>query len=299
MKRLIITLGCLLLTIGGFLGTAASAQSYLDRNASPTDIKRALQGTRSISRRAPTSAPAPRRSAGASAGTPTGSGKTAVRRAAAGAAVATGAVAAQPLPPSEGDLEEGPASFRIQFAFGSAELHPDAIPLLDKLGEALTSDDLRDWTFVVEGHTDATGDDQFNLSLSQQRADAVRDYLVAKHGIEAERLPTRGYGPSQPFDPDRPAAAINRRVTFAAPEGEADDAVASLTPASADAEPAEVEDVPAAAAAEPAADELVIDTFIETGPAPGEEPPPADAAPAAAPEEADPATPAEQTTGAS
>jgi OmpA-OmpF porin, OOP family len=291
MKRTTVMLGCLLLTTASCLGGNAVAQSYLDRGASPADVKRALQGTRSISRRPATSAPAPQRSAG----TPTGSGKTAVRRAAAGAAVATGAVAAQPLPPSEGDVAAGPASFRIQFAFGSAELRPEAIPLLDSLGEALMSDDLRDWTFVVEGHTDATGDEQFNLNLSQQRADAVRDYLVAKHGVDAERLPTRGYGPSQPFDPARPAAAINRRVTFAAPDGEADDAVASLSPAAADAEPAAVEaapDTPAAAtAAEPAADELVIDTFIETGPASGGEPAPADAAPTAEPEADDAAAP--------
>jgi OmpA-OmpF porin, OOP family len=318
VKRLILTLGCLLLSIGGSLGTAALAQSYLDRNASPADVKRALQGTRSITPRASTSAPAPRRAAGASARPATGSGKTAVRRAAAGAAAATGAVAARPLPPSEGDVEEGPASFRIQFAFGSAELRPEAIPLLDKLGEALMSDDLRDWTFVVEGHTDATGDEQFNLNLSQQRADAVRDYLVSKHGVDAERLPTRGYGPTQPFDPDRPAAAINRRVTFAAPAGEGDDAVVSLAPESAEAEPAVVEAAPAADAAadaaEPDAGELVIDTFIETAPeaaadappadaapasAPEDAAPPADAAPASAPAEADPATPAAQSAGAS
>jgi hypothetical protein len=122
------------------------------------------------------------------------------------------------LPASEGDIEVGPASFRIQFAFNSATLRREAIPLLDKLGEALTSEELQDWVFVVEGHTDAVGDERFNLMLSQRRAEAVRDYLVSKHGVQPARLPVQGFGESEPYDPDRPTAAVNRRVTFSDPE---------------------------------------------------------------------------------
>jgi len=224
MKRLIITLGCLLLTIGGFLGTAASAQSYLDRNASPTDIKRALQGTRSISRRAPTSAPAPRRSAGASAGTPTGSGKTAVRRAAAGAAVATGAVAAQPLPPSEGDLEEGPASLLAdvrQYLTLAARLYRETEAHYQVMASIS-----KDWARAALEALLCLDIVQVRMVRpdGKERAAAVLLPTHPLHLWRTERLSTLLRGLAQPFDPDRPAAAINRRVTFAAPEGEADDA---------------------------------------------------------------------------
>jgi hypothetical protein len=188
-------------------------------------------------------------------------------------------LAAPSLPSSEGDIEAGPASFRIQFALNSADLRREAIPLLDKLGEALTSEELNDWVFVVEGHTDASGGEQYNLELSQRRAEAVRDYLVSKHGIEPARLPVKGFGESKPYDPDRPSAAINRRVTFSAPESASDTVATSST-----APAGELQDAPTPESATregtsgmpvaesrsetPAAGSGDGDLVIETGPAP-------------------------------
>jgi len=66
---------------------------------------------------------------------------------------------------------------------------------------------------LIEGHTDNTGNADFNVKLSQQRADAVRSLLVAR-GVAPERIATRGHGPKYPIvENDTPAGRQqNRRV---------------------------------------------------------------------------------------
>lgn len=65
----------------------------------------------------------------------------------------------------------------------------------------------------IEGHTDDQGSDAYNMKLSQQRAQAVVDWLVGK-GVEVSRLEAKGYGESRPVaDNGRPdGRALNRRV---------------------------------------------------------------------------------------
>ena len=67
----------------------------------------------------------------------------------------------------------------------------------------------------IEGHTDNTGSDATNQKLSEQRAEAVKAYLVGK-GIAPERLTTVGYGASAPRGDNKTKAgkASNRRVEF-------------------------------------------------------------------------------------
>ena len=67
---------------------------------------------------------------------------------------------------------------------------------------------------TVEGHTDANGSDQYNEKLSQSRANAVRDMLVSKYGIAANRLTAKGYGESKPIASNETVdgSAQNRRV---------------------------------------------------------------------------------------
>jgi OOP family OmpA-OmpF porin len=67
----------------------------------------------------------------------------------------------------------------------------------------------------VQGHTDSKGSDQYNLDLSQKRANAVRDYLISK-GVDADRLTAKGLGESTPIATnDTPEGrAENRRVEF-------------------------------------------------------------------------------------
>ena len=104
-------------------------------------------------------------------------------------------------------------SLPVQFAFDSSEILPAARTQLDALAQGIKL--LAPGRIVtVEGHTDATGTPAYNLELSRNRARAVRDYLVREYGIDAARLKTVGYGPSQPIEDTDPYAAINRRVQF-------------------------------------------------------------------------------------
>ncbi|SEB09615.1 OmpA family protein [Variovorax sp. YR216] len=104
-------------------------------------------------------------------------------------------------------------SLPVRFAFDSAEILPAARTQLDALAKGIKL--LAPGSIVVvEGHTDAKGSPAYNLELSRNRARAVRDYLVHEHGIDAARLKTVGYGPSQPIEATDPYAAINRRVQF-------------------------------------------------------------------------------------
>jgi outer membrane protein OmpA-like peptidoglycan-associated protein len=97
------------------------------------------------------------------------------------------------------------------FDVGKTEMGPGAQRSIDKLAEFLKAYPKR--AVLVEGHTDNIGDEEFNVKLSQQRADAVRDRLVAK-GIAAQRIRTKGYGPKFPIVDNNTAAGRqqNRRV---------------------------------------------------------------------------------------
>lgn len=99
----------------------------------------------------------------------------------------------------------------VRFEFDSAALTPMAQAVLDNLASALTSD-LASYRFVLEGHTDAVGSDDYNLQLSQRRAQAVREYLHELYRIETGRLTAVGKGEQELLLPDEPAAAPNRRV---------------------------------------------------------------------------------------
>ncbi|GJE62710.1 OmpA family protein [Methylobacterium trifolii] len=99
---------------------------------------------------------------------------------------------------------------RINFDYNSATLTPPARANLDEFARALKDPQLSSSLFVVEGHTDGTGSDAFNLDLSMRRANAVVEYLKA-HGVGGPRLEAKGYGKLKPLVPD-PAASENRRV---------------------------------------------------------------------------------------
>lgn len=103
----------------------------------------------------------------------------------------------------------------VYFEFNSAQVTDRARDVLDRLGEALNSAELRPYRFLVAGHTDAVGDDESNLDLSYQRAEAVREYLAAVHGIPRYRLAVKGWGRSRLKDPYNPESGINRRVEVA------------------------------------------------------------------------------------
>jgi OmpA-OmpF porin, OOP family len=120
---------------------------------------------------------------------------------------AVSAPSAQPNAP-----EARPAlSLLIQFDFNSARIKPESQQALANLAVALKSAELLGSQFAIEGHTDAKGRADYNLRLSQQRADAVLSSLVAQ-GIAAPRLRSTGKGASELANSGDPGAAENRRV---------------------------------------------------------------------------------------
>ena len=108
---------------------------------------------------------------------------------------------------------------QITFELNSDRISPKAKSLLDKLGEALSSDQLSDVDFLIEGHTDVTGALQYNMRLSSRRAEAVKRYLVDNHQIDPSRLKTSGKGPTDLLDKAHPDSGVNRRVVFVPSEG--------------------------------------------------------------------------------
>ena len=86
----------------------------------------------------------------------------------------------------------GIVAMKIQFEFDSDRIRKNAYPLLDSIAAVLNHEQSEGKGIVVEGHTDSVGDEGYNLQLSKRRASSVFDYLVAKHGIEPQRLTIRG-----------------------------------------------------------------------------------------------------------
>jgi outer membrane protein OmpA-like peptidoglycan-associated protein len=100
----------------------------------------------------------------------------------------------------------------ITFDYNSADISAKSLPSVQALGQALTSPDLKDSTFIVAGHTDAAGGDSYNQDLSERRADSIKRYLMQNYGIASGDLVTVGYGKSKLKDASRPLAEVNRRV---------------------------------------------------------------------------------------
>jgi outer membrane protein OmpA-like peptidoglycan-associated protein len=118
-------------------------------------------------------------------------------------------------PPVRETTADAPsASITVSFASGSWTLTPEAERALAPLGRALSSQDLASYRFRIEGHTDNVGDPSSNQALSERRAAAVREYLIAKFGVNPSRLVAVGLGETQLLVPTPPQTsnARNRRV---------------------------------------------------------------------------------------
>jgi outer membrane protein OmpA-like peptidoglycan-associated protein len=103
----------------------------------------------------------------------------------------------------------------VNFEFDSAELLPSARHALDAVGDVLQRHPTLE--IEVQGHTDNVGSAAYNQGLSERRARAVRDYLLARFpALESERIAARGYGPDQPIasNASPTGRALNRRVDF-------------------------------------------------------------------------------------
>ena len=100
----------------------------------------------------------------------------------------------------------------ITFDYNSAEISAKSLSAVQALGKALSNPDLKGSTFVVAGHTDATGGESYNQDLSERRADSIKRYLTEKFSIAGTDLVTVGYGKSKPKDAANPLDPANRRV---------------------------------------------------------------------------------------
>lgn len=98
----------------------------------------------------------------------------------------------------------------INFDLNSADLTTQARANLNEFAKALKDQRLRAATFVVEGYTDASGNEIYNDRLSERRAESVTAFLLA-NGISADKVEAIGMGEKNPRVPD-PYDPVNRRV---------------------------------------------------------------------------------------
>jgi outer membrane protein OmpA-like peptidoglycan-associated protein len=100
----------------------------------------------------------------------------------------------------------------IHFDYNSADIAKSSTQAVAELGKALSDPSLKGSTFVVAGHTDAVGGEEYNQGLSERRADTIKRVLVEKYGLTGSNLVTVGYGKTKPKDANAPMDPTNRRV---------------------------------------------------------------------------------------
>ena len=104
---------------------------------------------------------------------------------------------------------------KVTFPVNRAEVSDDAKKLIDEAIAQLKAEN-KGVYFEVEGHTDASGPEEYNLKLGDDRAMAVRNYLHDAHGIALNRMQVISYGESKPVTDNktRDNRAQNRRVVI-------------------------------------------------------------------------------------
>jgi outer membrane protein OmpA-like peptidoglycan-associated protein len=100
----------------------------------------------------------------------------------------------------------------VNFEYDSVAIVPESYRALGLMADALHHPVLLGFKFLIVGHTDSTGNPAYNLNLSQQRADAIREVLATTFAVPADRLFAVGVGSELPANAADPKAAINRRV---------------------------------------------------------------------------------------
>ena len=114
------------------------------------------------------------------------------------------------------DTEPPKVGALILFDIDSDVIKDESFDLLRNYGKAFTGD-LQKAVIVIAGHTDSDGTEEYNLMLSQKRAEAVKQFLIKEFNIDEQRLIVKPFGESKPLEandsPERKAK--NRRVEFA------------------------------------------------------------------------------------
>lgn len=121
-------------------------------------------------------------------------------------------VASRPVfRPRVATTQQGRVNLRLAFAPGSSSLSAAAQAEVRAFAEAMSRPQLASMRFRIEGHTDSAGGRGVNGPLSQRRAQAVADYLVAQ-GVAQSRLDVQGYGFDRPLPGTPVSSGRNRRV---------------------------------------------------------------------------------------
>jgi outer membrane protein OmpA-like peptidoglycan-associated protein len=108
--------------------------------------------------------------------------------------------------------EKPSIDLEINFDFDSAVLTPQAASVLVTLGRVLSTEEFKNTVFLINGHADAKGGAEYNMDLSERRAEAVKRLLVQQYNLPPTTLIAIGYGKTHLKNAADPFAAENRRV---------------------------------------------------------------------------------------
>ena len=100
----------------------------------------------------------------------------------------------------------------VQFDPDSAIVRPQSYQTLGLIADALVRAAMLPYGFLIVGRTESAGRREFNLTLSQRRADSIRDVLVTTFKISSKRLQALGLGEEQLQDANQPASLVNRQI---------------------------------------------------------------------------------------
>ena len=100
----------------------------------------------------------------------------------------------------------------VDFDFNSSVIKPSSYRTVGQIADALHNPILLGYGFLVIGHTDSVGGRQYNVGLSQRRAEAIRNALIDPFGVNPSILEPIGMGEEQLRDPSHPTSGVNRRV---------------------------------------------------------------------------------------
>ena len=112
-------------------------------------------------------------------------------------------------------IEKGRQTLNVEFDFDKSIIKKGYYQDIDNLAGVMKQ--YPDLNVVIEGHTDSVGTAEYNKKLSQERADAVKKYMVEKGGIDANRLKAQGFGEEKPIasNKTKEGRQQNRRVEAA------------------------------------------------------------------------------------
>ena len=100
----------------------------------------------------------------------------------------------------------------IQFDEDAAVVRPESYRMLGRISDTLYQPSLLGYKFLIVGHSISTGKRDYNLTLSQRRADVIRDIMISTFKVSPKRLQSLGLGEEQMLDSLHPSAPVNAQV---------------------------------------------------------------------------------------